>query len=51
MVYIIWSQSWAEYGRLFFTVLIFIVIFTLLMSLLFRVRDRMLKWQKGTVRW
>lgn len=49
--YISWSQSWAEYGRLFFTVLLFIVLFSLLMSLLFWVRDKLLKWQKGSVRW
>lgn len=49
--YITWAQSWAEYAKVFSTVGLFTVIFFILIDLLFRLRDRLLKWQKGTVRW
>ncbi len=49
--YISWAQAWGEYGKLFSTVGIFIIIFFALIDLLFRIRRHLLKWQKGTVRW
>ena len=49
--YINWASSWADFGRVFATVGIFIVIFFLLIQLLFAVRDHIMKWQKGIVRW
>jgi NitT/TauT family transport system permease protein len=49
--YITWAQGWGEYGRVFSTVGVFIVIFFVLITLLFKVRDRVMKWQKGLVRW
>jgi NitT/TauT family transport system permease protein len=49
--YIIWAQGWGEYGRVFSTVGLFIVIFFVLITLLFKLRDHVMKWQKGLVRW
>ena len=49
--YITWAQGWGEYGRIFATVGIFIVIFNILITILFKVRDHIMKWQKGLVRW
>jgi NitT/TauT family transport system permease protein len=49
--YITWAQGWGEYGRVFSTVGVFIVIFFVLITLLFKVRDHVMKWQKGLVRW
>jgi NitT/TauT family transport system permease protein len=49
--YITWAQGWGEYGRVFSTVGVFIVVFFVLITLLFKIRDRIMKWQKGLVRW
>lgn len=49
--YMIWAKNWSDYGRVFSTTGIFIIIFFALIQILFCVRDRVLKWQKGLVRW
>lgn len=49
--YLSWAQAWGEYGRVFSTVLIFIVLFFIMIDVLFRIRDRVMKWQKGSVKW
>ncbi len=49
--YITWASSWAEFAKVYSTVAIFIVIFFTLIELLFKVRDHVMKWQEGTVRW
>ncbi|MDR3137088.1 MAG: ABC transporter permease subunit [Coriobacteriales bacterium] len=49
--YITWAQGWGEYGRVYSTVGVFIIIFFTLITLLFKVRDHVLKWQKGLIRW
>lgn len=49
--YMIWAKNWSDYGRVFSTTGIFIIIFFVLIQILFCVRDRVLKWQKGLVRW
>ena len=49
--YLTWAKSWSDYGRVFSTTGIFIVVFFLLIQLLFAIRNRVMKWQKGLVRW
>ena len=49
--YINFSTSWSDYGRVFAIVGIFIVLFYLLISICFKVRDHVMKWQKGIVKW
>ena len=49
--YINWCASWAEYAKVFATVGIFIIIFYVLTTLLFKLRDGIMKWQEGTVKW
>lgn len=49
--YLTWAKSWSDYGRVFSTTGIFIVTFFLLIQLLFLIRDHVMKWQKGLVRW
>ncbi len=49
--YIQWVQGWAEYPKLYAALLIMIVVFSGLITLLFRVRTHVLAWQKGLVRW
>lgn len=49
--YINWASSWGEYYKVFATVGIFIIIFYILITLLFKLRDRVMKWQQSVVRW
>jgi NitT/TauT family transport system permease protein len=49
--YITWAQAWGEYARIFSTVIVFSIVFFSLISLLFKLRDHLLKWQKGSMKW
>ena len=49
--YLTWAKNWSDYGRVFSTTGIFIIVFFLLIQVLFFIRDRVMKWQKGLVRW
>lgn len=49
--YLSWSKEWAEYGKVYAVLAIMSVFFSSLMTLLFKVRDRILVWQKGTIKW
>jgi NitT/TauT family transport system permease protein len=49
--YLQWAQGWAAYANMYAALLIMAVIFSGLITLLFRLRDRLLAWQKGLVRW
>jgi NitT/TauT family transport system permease protein len=49
--YLQWAQGWAAYANMYAALLIMALIFSGLITLLFRLRDRLLTWQKGLVRW
>jgi len=49
--YVSWAQGWAEYAKVFAALVIMAVFFSTIMTLLFKVRDRVLVWQKGTIKW
>jgi NitT/TauT family transport system permease protein len=49
--YLKWQQGYVEYAKVYAALLIMAVFFSGLMTLLFRVRDRVLNWQKGVLRW
>lgn len=49
--YINWSAAWVEYGKVFCVVGLFVIIFYLLTTLLFKIRDHVMKWQEGAVKW
>lgn len=49
--YISWAQGWAEYSKVYGCLLIISLIFSSLIALLFNVRDRLLVWQKGLIKW
>jgi len=49
--YVSWAQGWAEYGKVFAALIIMAGFFSTLMTLLFKIRDRMLVWQKGIIKW
>jgi NitT/TauT family transport system permease protein len=49
--YVSWAQGWAEYGKVYAALVIMAAFFSTIMTLLFKVRDRVLVWQKGTIKW
>ncbi|HSH96392.1 MAG TPA: ABC transporter permease subunit [Roseimicrobium sp.] len=49
--YVGWAQGWAEYGKVYGALVIMAAFFSSIMTLLFKVRDRVLVWQKGTIKW
>jgi len=49
--YIQWRKSNAEYAMMFASLVIMSVFFSTIMTLLFKVRDWVLKWQKGVIKW
>ena len=49
--YVSWAQGWAEYGKVFAALIIMAAFFSTIMTVLFKVRDRVLGWQKGMIKW
>ncbi|MDB6026322.1 MAG: cmpB [Verrucomicrobiales bacterium] len=49
--YVSWAQGWAEYGKVYAALVIMAVFFSTIMTVLFKVRDRVLVWQKGVIKW
>lgn len=49
--YVQWAQGWAEYGKVYAALVIMAAFFSTIMTLLFKVRDRVLVWQKGVIKW
>ena len=49
--YLQWAQGWAAYANMYAALLIMALICSGLITALFRLRDRLLSWQKGLLRW
>ena len=49
--YLQWAQGWAEYNKVFAALAIMSVFFSTIITILFKVRDRVLAWQKGVIKW
>jgi NitT/TauT family transport system permease protein len=49
--YLQFKQGWAEFDKMYGALLIMAVFFSGIMTLLFKLRDAMLGWQKGVIRW
>ena len=49
--YVSWAQGWAEYGKVYAALLIMAAFFSTIMTALFKVRDHVLAWQKGVIKW
>src|SRR5262249_2086274 len=49
--YLIWQKGYADYSQVYGCLLIMAVFCSGIMTLLFKVRDRVLVWQKGMIRW
>lgn len=49
--YITWAQGWSEYHKVYAAMLVLGGLFIVVVSGIFKVRDRALGWQKGILRW
>lgn len=49
--YFNWAQTNAEYGKLYGAIVIMAAFFSTIMTALFKVRDYVLVWQKGQIKW
>ncbi|MDZ3992087.1 ABC transporter permease [Pseudomonas sp. Teo4] len=49
--YLQWAQGWAAYANMYAALLVMALLCSGLITLLFVVRDRVLSWQKGAVKW
>ncbi len=49
--YLQWSQGWAAYANMYADLFIMALMCSTLITLLFRLRDHLLAWQKGMVQW
>jgi NitT/TauT family transport system permease protein len=49
--YLQWAQGWASYANMYAALIVMALICSGLITLLFRVRDRLLSWQKGLLKW
>lgn len=49
--YIQWSQGWASYANVYAALILLAFLCSGSITLLFRLRDRLLSWQKGLVKW
>lgn len=49
--YVRWRQAYCEYDKVYAALFVMAVFFSAVMTLLFKVRDRILVWQKGIIKW
>jgi len=49
--YVKWQQGYAEYGKVYGALVIMAAFFSSLLTLLFKVKDWVLVWQKGVIQW
>ncbi len=49
--YVSWAQGWAEYGKVYAALFIMAAFFSTIMTVLFKLRDHTLGWQKGIIKW
>jgi sulfonate transport system permease protein len=49
--YLLWQKGYAEYAKVYASLIIMAAFFSTIMTLLFKFRDYVLKWQRGVIRW
>jgi NitT/TauT family transport system permease protein len=49
--YLQWAQGWAAYANMYAALLLMSLLFSGLITLQFKVRNRLLSWQRGLMRW
>jgi NitT/TauT family transport system permease protein len=48
--YINWAKGWSNYAKVYAAIIIMAVVFSLVMAVIFKIRDRVLIWQKGLLK-
>jgi NitT/TauT family transport system permease protein len=49
--YLQWAQGWAAYDNMYAALLLMALMCSTLITILFKLRDRLLGWQQGTLKW
>lgn len=49
--YIDWARNYSDYNKVFAALMIMAIFFSTIMTLLFKMRDWVLVWQKGVIKW
>jgi NitT/TauT family transport system permease protein len=49
--YLSWAQGWAEYSKVYGALVIMAASFSTIMTVLFKVRNHVVVWQKGVIKW
>lgn len=49
--YLQWSYGWSQYYKVYASLVVMGILFSSITSLLFRLRDKVLVWQKGLIKW
>jgi NitT/TauT family transport system permease protein len=48
--YINWAKSWSNYAKVYASIIVMAIVFSIVMSIIFKIRDRVLIWQKGLLK-
>jgi NitT/TauT family transport system permease protein len=48
--YINWAKSWSNYAKVYASIIVMAVVFSIVMAIIFKIRDRVLIWQKGLLK-
>lgn len=48
--YINWAKGWSNYAKVYASLIIMAIVFSIIMAILFKIRDRVLIWQKGLLK-
>lgn len=49
--YLTWAQGWADYSKVYASLIVVSAIFSSLITLIFAIKDRVLIWQRGLIKW
>ncbi|KNF08641.1 putative nitrate/sulfonate/bicarbonate ABC transporter permease protein [Gottschalkia purinilytica] len=49
--YITWATGWAEYDKVYASIFLILITFSSIITLLFKLRNKVLSWQKGVIKW
>ena len=48
--YINWARGWSNYAKVYASIIIMGIVFSIVMAIIFKLRDRVLIWQKGLLK-
>lgn len=48
--YINWAKGWSNYSKVYSSIIVMAILFSIVMAIIFRIRDRVLIWQKGLLK-